>query len=41
LPTEEVEISLSDNETYQAILNFDLKEQVKIEAGQREYPGTL
>lgn len=34
LPTEEVEISHSDNETYQAIFNFDLKEQAKIEAEQ-------
>ena len=34
LPTESVELSLSDYETYQAIFNFDLKEQAKIEAEQ-------
>lgn len=34
LPTEEVEISLSDEKTYQAIFDFDLKEQAKIEAEQ-------
>lgn len=34
LPTEAVELSLSDYETYQAIFNFDLKEQAKIEAEQ-------
>lgn len=34
LPTEAVELSLSDHETYQAIFNFDLKEQAKIEAEQ-------
>lgn len=34
LPTEEIEISLSDEKTYQAIFDFDLKEQVKIEAEQ-------
>lgn len=31
---EEVEITLSDDEIYQAIFDFDLKEQVKIEAEQ-------
>jgi chromosome segregation ATPase len=34
LPTEEVEIALSDDKTYQAIFDFDLKEQAKIEAEQ-------
>ena len=34
LPTEEVEISLSDEITYQALFDFDLKEQAKIEAEQ-------
>jgi len=34
LPTEEVEISFSDEKTYQAIFDFDLKEQAKIEAEQ-------
>lgn len=34
LPKEEVELSLSDYETYQAIFDFDLKEQAKIEAEQ-------
>ena len=34
LPVEEVEISLSNNEAYQAIFDFDLKEQAKIEAEQ-------
>lgn len=34
LPTEEVEITLSDEKTYQAIFDFDLKEQAKIEAEQ-------
>jgi wobble nucleotide-excising tRNase len=34
LPTEEVELFLSDYKTYQAIFDFDLKEQVKIEAEQ-------
>ena len=34
LPIKEVEISLSDNETYQSIFDFDLKEQEKIEAEQ-------
>jgi len=32
LPTGEVEISLYDEKTYQAIFDFDLKEQAKIEA---------
>jgi wobble nucleotide-excising tRNase len=34
LPTDEVNFSLSNYETYQAIFNFDLKEQAKIEAEQ-------
>jgi DNA repair exonuclease SbcCD ATPase subunit len=34
LPTKEIETFLSDNETYQAIFDFDLKEQAKIEAEQ-------
>lgn len=34
LPTEEVEISLYDEKTYQAFFDFDLKEQAKIEAEQ-------
>jgi len=34
LPTEEVEISFSDEKTYQAIFDFDLKEQAKIKAEQ-------
>lgn len=34
LLTEEVEISISDEKTYQAIFDFDLKEQAKIEAEQ-------
>lgn len=34
LSTEEVEISFSDEKTYQAIFDFDLKEQAKIEAEQ-------
>lgn len=34
LLTEEVEISLSDEKTYQALFDFDLKEQAKIEAEQ-------
>lgn len=34
LPKEKVELSLSDYESYQAIFNFDLKEQAKIEAEQ-------
>ena len=34
LSKEEVEISLSDNETYRTIFDFDLKEQAKIEAEQ-------
>ncbi|MFZ3069143.1 MAG: AAA family ATPase [Microgenomates group bacterium] len=34
LPTEEVEISLSDIETYQKIFDFDLKERASIKAEQ-------
>lgn len=34
LPTEEVEISFSDEKTYQAFFDFDLKEQAKLEAEQ-------
>ena len=34
LPQEEVKIVLSDDKTYQAIFDFDLKEQAKIEAEQ-------
>ena len=34
LPTDEVNFSLSNYETYQAIFDFDLKEQAKIEAEQ-------
>lgn len=34
LPTEEIEISISDEKTYQAIFNFDLKQHATIEVEQ-------